>query len=245
MSILSPNDIREKQFSTEKQGYSKHEVEMFINDIVNSYEAILMDLKQKAELNLQLTAKSQEFDSMRDALTSAMTQAEAARMASESRANEIVSKATKHAQEESEQIRVSAKNDAETIILQANETANELKEAAAKEAQAMIQAASTHVNELVSKAVANTQLLATQYKAYRDEAQEFHKAFKNYFASVSHLVREQDWLDEGKLKEIKEAEANLKSVPDSINARADEAMQNASLSQQLVSQYKAQLQREQ
>jgi cell division initiation protein len=104
--VLTPLEIHNKEFSKAFRGYREGEVDEFLDEIIRDYEQVL---KENAVLKEQVEAANKELGHYRTL-------------------EEVLQKAIIVAQEAAEEVKSSARKEAELLIKEAQEAADRLKE---------------------------------------------------------------------------------------------------------------------
>ncbi len=102
--MITPMDLQNKKFSQAPLGYKKAEVDEFFADVLKDYEELYKGLRESKEKVKMLSENLQTYKDMEDTMKKTLVVAETT----------------------AEQVRESARKDAETILSEANVKANEI-----------------------------------------------------------------------------------------------------------------------
>ena len=120
---LTSLDIRDKAFSTRFRGYDIDEVEEFLDIIVNDYEELIRENREKEAKIRNLEERLIYFDEMKDSLSQsvliAQDTAERVKQAAQERSGNIV----QHAEQDAQRLLDRAKYKANDILRQATDNA--------------------------------------------------------------------------------------------------------------------------
>jgi cell division initiation protein len=123
---LNSLDVQNKTFNTQMRGYSKHEIEEFLDIIVRDYDEFAQKIKEQDRELKSLRERVRYFDDMKDSLNKSIVVAQDAadnlRVQAQSESNSIIAEASQKGQ----LIIEAAKKEAGTILNQASDDARRL-----------------------------------------------------------------------------------------------------------------------
>lgn len=124
--VLTPLEIKDKQFGRKMRGFDPHEVDEFLDIVVRDYGDIVRENQENKSTIKTLTEKLAYFDEMKESLSKAVIVAQdtAAKVktASEAEAENIV----KQAEHASQLLLETAKNKANEILREATDNAKKV-----------------------------------------------------------------------------------------------------------------------
>ena len=151
--MITPSDIRDKSFSTTRDGgYDVKEVNAFLDSVTDSYSAVIGENKELFRKMEILANKIEEYreeeDSIKSALITAQKAADSISKQAKDGAESLIAEATQKAQ----QIVTDAKEKAHQVTSEADQYAHGVRDENFHEAQKLIDEAEAKANEAISAA---------------------------------------------------------------------------------------------
>lgn len=219
--MITPNQIKEKQLSTAAHGYDIEETNSFLNEITDSFSAVVLENKELYRKMEILANKIVEYREEEDAIKEAILSAQKTAGSIEKDAREKAEKLAAESRETAEKTVNDAKAEAEKLISEARDyVANLTKEktAAANEIQTEAENKASKVLSNAKNAVSD---MFSQTKALSDELIEKAKQEKEYHENlVSKLKKESE---DFKSSIIALYEAQLASVREMLASPVENA----------------------
>lgn len=98
LMALNSLDVQNKTFNTQMRGYSKHEIEEFLDIIVRDYDEFAQKIKEQDRELKSLRERVRYFDDMKDSLNKSIVVAQDAadnlRVQAQSESNSIIAEAS-------------------------------------------------------------------------------------------------------------------------------------------------------
>lgn len=151
--MITPSDIRDKSFSTTRDGgYDVKEVNAFLDSVTDSYSAVVSENKELFRKMEILANKIEEYreeeDSIKSALITAQKTADSITKQAKDGAESLIAEATEKAQK----IVDDANEKAKQVTGEADQYAHGVRDENFHEAQKMIDEAETKANEAINAA---------------------------------------------------------------------------------------------
>ncbi|MBO5495484.1 MAG: DivIVA domain-containing protein, partial [Eubacterium sp.] len=190
MNMLTPSQIREKKLSTvEEGGYDRGEVNEFLLEVIESYEAVFNENKELYRKMDILANRIEEYRADEDSITKALITAQktADKMTKEAEAQaeltisesrESAQKTVSDAQEKADGIVAEARDYVARITQEKTESANEIIAEAEKKA-----------NEAINGAKVVAQNALTQAKALANKIVSDAKSENDYYTSMNEKLQ--------------------------------------------------------
>lgn len=168
--MITPSDIRDKNFSTTRDGgYDVKEVNAFLDSVTDSYSAVVGENKELFRKMEILANKIEEYreeeDSIKSALIAAQKAADSISKQAKDGAESLIAEATQKAQ----QIVTDANEKAQKVTTEADQYAHGVRDENFNEAQKMIEQAETKANEAISAAKIVAQSIVQEAKSLAAE----------------------------------------------------------------------------
>lgn len=180
--MITPSDIRDKNFSTTRDGgYDVKEVNAFLDSVTDSYSAVVGENKELFRKMEILANKIEEYrdeeDSIKSALIAAQKAADSISKQAKDGAESLIAEATQKAQ----QIVTDANEKAQKVTTEADQYAHGVRDENFHEAQKMIDEAETKANEAISAAKIVAQSIVQDAKTLAAELLDQAKARKGEY----------------------------------------------------------------
>lgn len=146
---LTPQDINRKEFKKVMRGYSAEEVDDFLDQVTRDYEASLRELSAAREQIGKLEDKLAHYYKLEQTLHGA--------------------------------------------LVVAQETAEEVKNSARKEAQLMIKEAEVRAEKIIEEAIAKSRKMAGEYQEVQKQAEIFRGRLKALLQAQMEMISSSDW----------------------------------------------------
>ncbi|MDF0479436.1 DivIVA domain-containing protein [Vagococcus sp. PNs007] len=168
---LSPIDIKNKTFSNKMRGYNQDEVDDFLDQIIEDFEATLREKKETEKALKHANEKLTYFNELKDALNQSI----------------IV------AQDTADKLKDSAEKESELTLNTANSTSAEILRRSNEEAETTVSEAKRKANEIITNAQTRATVLAKETDELKTKTKEFHRKLSLMLESQLEIVNAKDW----------------------------------------------------
>jgi cell division initiation protein len=146
---LTPQDINKKEFKRIMRGYSPEEVDDFLDHITKDYEMALREAAALREQTAKLEDKLSHYYKLEQTLHGA--------------------------------------------LVVAQETAEEVKNTARKEAQLLVKEAEARAERIVEDAIAKARKMASEYQEVQKQAEIFRGRLRALLQAQLEMINSEDW----------------------------------------------------
>lgn len=146
---LMPQDINKKEFKRTLRGYSTEEVDDFLDQVTRDYEGSLRELAVSRDQVAKLEDKLTHYYKLEQTLHGA--------------------------------------------LVVAQETAEEVKNSARKEAQLLIKEAEVRAEKIVEEAIAKSRKMASEYQEVQKQAEIFRGRLRALLQAQLEMIGASDW----------------------------------------------------
>ena len=224
--MITPSDIRDKSFSTTRDGgYDVKEVNAFLDSVTDSYSAVIGENKELFRKMEILANKIEEYreeeDSIKSALITAQKAADSISKQAKDGAESLIAEATQKAQ----QIVTDAKEKAHQVTSEADQYAHGVRDENFHEAQKLIDEAEAKANEAISAAKIVAQSIVQEAKTLASELLAQAKARKDEYEKLLAGVQSETLTLKADLLALYQNQIDSlnKSVDFDVHQAADEA----------------------
>lgn len=168
--MLTPLDIQKKEFKHAFRGYSEKEVDQFLDQLVQDYEALYLEnqsLKEKLELSEAAKARYQEME-------------------------RVIKDAVIMAQKNAEELQENARREAGVILEEARLAAEKTAAEAGEKARQVLQEARDKARQLIREAEDRVRAVMDEYRFLEKQAGVFRVKFRSFLEAQLHLLEEQE-----------------------------------------------------
>jgi cell division initiation protein len=207
---LNSLDVQNKTFNPQFRGFSKNEVDEFLDIIVRDYDEFSQTIKDQERELKSLRERVKYFDEMKDSLNKSIVVAQ-----------DAADKLREQAKSEADMMKINSEKEASDVITSAGQKGQLIIDSAKKEASFILNAASDDARKLVR----DTDDLKRKMRLY-------HQRMMSIIESQLASIQSDDWSEifkptqdyvinpEGKLQEIldeqmKMSQTNLKDYQES------------------------------
>ncbi|TEB05799.1 Septum site-determining protein DivIVA [Pelotomaculum schinkii] len=174
--MITPLDIQKKEFRKAMRGYREEEVDAFLDQVIQDYEALFREnqtLKEKLVLAEQSTARYREIE-------------------------EVLKNTMIMAQKSADELRQNAEKETSLRLDQARIEAEQITREAEQEAAALIQEADLKAAGMIKDAEEKAKLIYEEYHRMERDAQVFRMKFRAFLeAQMKYLDGEEDSIPAG------------------------------------------------
>lgn len=224
--MITPSDIRDKSFSTTRDGgYDVKEVNAFLDSVTDSYSAVIGENKELFRKMEILANKIEEYreeeDSIKSALITAQKAADSISKQAKDGAESLIAEATQKAQ----QIVTDANEKAHQVTSEADQYAHGVRDENFHEAQKLIDEAEAKANEAISAAKIVAQSIVQEAKTLASELLAQAKARKDEYEKLLAGVQSETLTLKADLLALYQNQIDSlnKSVDFDVHQAADEA----------------------
>ncbi len=146
---LTPQDINKKEFKRTMRGYHTEEVDDFLDQVTRDYEGSLRELSATREQVVKLEDKLTHYYKLEQTLHGA--------------------------------------------LIVAQETAEEVKNSARKEAQLLVKEAEVRAEKIVEDAIATARKMAGEYQEVQKQAEIFRGRLRALLQAQLEMISSSDW----------------------------------------------------
>jgi DivIVA domain len=170
---LNSLDVQNKTFNPQFRGFSKHEVDEFLDIVVRDYDEFAQTIKDQERELKALRERVKYFDDMKDSLNKSIVVAQ-----------DAADNLREQAKSEADTLRINSEKESADIIANAGQKSSLIIEAAKKEAGFILNAASDDARKLVR----DTDDLKRKMRLYH---QRMTSIIENQLASI----QSDDWAE--------------------------------------------------
>lgn len=175
--MLTPMDIHNKEFKTGFRGYSREDVDEFLDQVVNDFEKLYREntqLKKDAELaDKQLEQYKQLEKNLQETLIVAQ---------------QTASQLTDSAQARAEETKQTARQEADNIRKEAEISSKQRIAEAMSDARKIVADANSESKRILDEAAARTRQLEVEYDSLLSSKMNFLTKFRNFLNTELDMV---------------------------------------------------------
>lgn len=175
--MLTPMDIHNKEFKTGFRGYSREDVDEFLDQVVNDFEKLYREntqLKKDAELaDKQLEQYKQLEKNLQETLIVAQ---------------QTASQLTDSAQARAEEAKQTARQEADNIRKEAEISSKQRIAEAMSDARKIVADANSESKRILDEAAARTRQLEVEYDSLLSSKMNFLTKFRNFLNTELDMV---------------------------------------------------------
>jgi len=146
---LTPLDIHNKEFGRSFRGYDEDQVNEFLDQVIKDYEALIRENKELQNQVASLQERVNHFTNMEETLSK--------------------------------------------TILVAQETADEVKNSAKKEAQLILKEAEKNADRIINESLAKARKIALEMEELKKQASIYRTRFRTLIEAQLELLRSDGW----------------------------------------------------
>jgi cell division initiation protein len=168
--VLTPLDIQKKEFKRSFRGYNEDEVDQFLDQLVQDYEALYLEnqsLKEKLETSEAAKARYQEME-------------------------KIIKDAVIMAQKNAEDLQSNARREAEMILEEARLNAEKITGEAEEKARRVLQEAREKARHRIQEAEDRVRAVMDEYRFLEKQAGIFRIKFRSFLEAQLNLLDGQE-----------------------------------------------------
>lgn len=164
--MITPLDIQKKEFRKAMRGYREEEVDAFLDQVIQDYEALFREnqaLKEKLALTEQSMTRYREIE-------------------------EVLKKTMVMAQKSADEVRQNAEKETSLRLDQARIEAEQITREAEQEATALIQEAELKASSMLKGAEEKVQRIYEEYHQMERESRVFKTKFRAFLETQMKLL---------------------------------------------------------
>ena len=186
---ITVNDIREKEFKTEMRGYSRDEVDDFLDELAEQTEELAVENERLESEAAKAAEEIKTLKAQLDEAVAHITKLEAAPAAPAAAAPAVVEEAGLPAFNEPSYFKNLETTLRETLI-SAQRIADETIDDARKKARHIVEEAEQQAAAIDAESQKKLSELNTEYETVRAAAGEYHAAFTKLIEEQSKLLKD-------------------------------------------------------
>ena len=224
--MITPSDIRDKSFSTTRDGgYDVKEVNAFLDSVTDSYSAVIGENKELFRKMEILANKIEEYREEEDSIKSALITAQKAADSSSKQAKDGDESRIAEGTQKAQQIVTEANEKAHQVPSEADQYAHGVRDENFHEAQKLIDEAEAKANEAISAAKIVAQSIVQEAKTLASELLAQAKARKDEYEKLLAGVQSETLTLKADLLALYQNQIDSlnKSVDFDVHQAADEA----------------------